>query len=68
MRAIRRKIAIEVAKEKGKRIRDRNRNTCANFQPSNQMLQKFVSETVYGGQVDIQAFDILDYFETIEKH
>lgn len=43
-------------------------NTCANFQPSNQMLQKFVSETVYGGQVDIQAFDILDYFETIEKH
>lgn len=44
-------------------------NTCANFQPTNQMLQKFVSEIyVYGGQVDIQAFDILGYFETIEKH
>ncbi|XP_018365745.1 PREDICTED: uncharacterized protein LOC108763808 [Trachymyrmex cornetzi] len=42
-------------------------NTCRDFQPSRQMLQKFVSETVYGGQIDNEALDALDYFDMIEK-
>jgi len=40
-------------------------NTCRDFQSSKQMLQKFVSETVYGGQIDNKAsrlFNILKNF------
>lgn len=42
-------------------------NTCRDFQPSRQMLQKFVSETVYGGQIDNEALDVLNYFDMTEK-
>lgn len=41
--------------------------SCETFEPTNKMLQKFVTEIVYGGDIDDGALDIINNFDMLQN-